>query len=68
MFNLKGNINHKRGGNNMPKPTQEEVDKHWLKTIRQEREELMERINSLDRLEANVIKMTEEVFYGNAIY
>ena len=37
--------------------TDREVNKHWLKTIRQDRDELMQRINDLDRLEVSIIKM-----------
>ena len=37
--------------------TEQEVNKIWLVNIRQERNELMDRINQIDRLEVNIIKM-----------
>ena len=37
--------------------TEQEVNKIWIQNIRQDRDELMQQINDLDRLEVSVIKM-----------
>ena len=39
------------------KYVQHQIDKEHLRLIREDRDELMQQINSLDRLEVNVIKM-----------
>ena len=41
----------------MPKITEEEANRDFLRRVRQERDELMDRINDLDRLEVSIIKM-----------
>lgn len=38
---------------------QNEIDKEQLRLLREDRNELMQQINDLDRLEVNVIKMME---------
>ena len=39
------------------KLVQHEIDKEHLRLLREDRNELMDRINQLDRLEVNLIKM-----------
>ncbi len=40
---------------------QYQIDKEQLRLLREDRNELMQQINDLDRLEVNIIKMMEKV-------